>query len=86
MEKDLKELLEEIRKVYKNNNGWKEYKIYIQNELKSLNDDMKDVKKSLSEIKVDIAGLKVKASVWGIMGGMVPALLMIFYLLIRSSL
>lgn len=86
MNKEFQELLEEIKRIYENNNGWRENKVYIKNELKNLKADVKDIKESLSDIKVDIAGLKVKASIWGLMGGMIPVIIMIFYFIIRSSL
>ena len=41
------------------------------NEVKS---DMKALRKSVQQCREDVAGLKVKATVWGMLGGLFPAI------------
>jgi hypothetical protein len=39
----------------------------------------------ITEVRVDIAGLKVKAGVWGLIGGAIPVIVTIaIYLIIRG--
>ena len=83
---DLEKLLEEFKKVAGNSNGWQENKLYIKSMLKDLKKDIESIENKITEIKVDIAGLKVKSGVWGVMGGLIPALMMILYLIFRTKI
>jgi hypothetical protein len=55
-------------------NGWDEWNKHVLIELKRLNLDIKDVNKSLKNIEIEIAMLKVKSSFWGAMGAGVTIL------------
>lgn len=51
------------------NNGWSEWSKHVLIELKRLDADMKTANAQLSEIKLEIAMLKVKSSLWGALSG-----------------
>lgn len=53
-------------------NGWKEWSKYVLKELERLNTCYASTDRRLQQISVDIAMLKVKAGLWGAMGGALP--------------
>lgn len=62
--------------------GWQEWSKFVLKELKRLGDAYEDLTKKvndeLSELKAEVAMLKVKSGVYGLLGGAI--LLLIFYL------
>ena len=65
-------------------NGWEEYKKLVLSELERFNKNQDKFDKKLDKVIIDIATLKVKASIWGALGGMVPILIAIIVWIIRS--
>jgi len=66
-------------------NGWHEYKQLVLRELERLTQEirherqnykqgMSDVYGRLIEVEKEIATLKVRCGIWGLMGGLIPAL------------
>jgi len=53
-------------------NGWDEYQKLVLHELKQLNKKADTNLIEHAAIKEDIAKLKVKSGVWGLIGGMIP--------------
>lgn len=53
-------------------NGWQEYQRLVLYELKAHTDTLGEFGKELTNVKVEIGMLKVKAGLWGLLGGMVP--------------
>jgi hypothetical protein len=43
------------------------------------------LQETVTQIRIDVEGLKVKAGVWGLLGGAIPVLIMITYLLLKES-
>lgn len=62
---------------------WREHRLLIMSEIRSLREDVKDVKASvimlreadLSQIRIDIAMLQVKSGLWGALAGALIGLL-----------
>jgi len=61
--------------------GWDEYRIYILKALERYNEDLDDVRnlqtvivKDLSDVKAQLAGLKVQSGIWGLIAGSLPVL------------
>ena len=54
-------------------NGWPEYRREVMERLQSLREDVKALDGKVDEVRLDMAGLKVKASVWGAIAGAIPA-------------
>ena len=76
-------------RVYKGNtemgeNGWMEYQKLVLHELKQLNDSMTQNSKDHVTMREDIAKLKVKSGVWGLIGGAIPSSIAIIYMLMKS--
>ena len=55
--------------------GWSKYEKMVIDKLDEHNNKFNDIESKLTQIQVDIATLKVKASVWGGLAGLVPVVL-----------
>ena len=62
-------------------NGWSKYEKLVMDKLDEHDDRFGNVEEMLTQVRVDIATLKVKAGLWGGIGGLIPvviALVMVF--------
>ena len=62
-------------------NGWSKYEKLVMDKLDEHDDRFGNVEEMLTQVRVDIATLKVKAGLWGGIGGLIPvviALVMFF--------
>ena len=62
-------------------NGWSKYEKLVMDKLDEHDDRVGNVEEMLTQVRVDIATLKVKAGLWGGIGGLIPvviALVMFF--------
>ena len=59
------------------NNGWSKYEKMVIDKLDDHDDKFNGIEDKLTQIQIDIATLKVKAGVWGGIGGMIPAVIAI---------
>lgn len=63
-------------------NEWNEYQEFVLRELKRLNNNIEKIEDKLDNISKDTVVLKVKAGLWGLLGGAIPILIALgFYLL-----
>ena len=58
-------------------NGWSKYEKMVIEKLDDHDDKFNGIENKLTQIQVDIATLKVKAGVWGGIGGLIPAVIAI---------
>lgn len=65
-----------------NGDGWNEWSRHILAELERLGDLATKQAECLVEIKTDIAALKVRASVWGAVGGAIAAAAVVLWQLL----
>ena len=56
-------------------NGWEQYKRLVLSELERFNRTQDKLNKKLDKVIVDIATLKVKSGLWGLLGGTMPILI-----------
>jgi len=61
----------------------KEY--YVLSELKRLNDCYNRLDEKLDRVCIDIAGLKVKAGMWGLVGGAIPIIIGLGVWVLKTS-
>ena len=66
-----------------NGNDWKEYRRLVLSELERLNAHGERIDKALATISTDITMLKVKAGLWGLLGGLVPVTVMLAVTVLR---
>lgn len=55
--------------------GWKEYQVHVLAELKRLNGSYIGLDEKVDKLCKDIAVLKVKSGIWGLMGGIIPIII-----------
>jgi len=58
-------------------NGWSTDRKVVLYQLSELGGDSKEHGKTLMEIREDIAMLKVKSGVWGLLGGSIPVAILL---------
>ena len=58
-------------------NGWSKYEKMVIDKLDDHDGKFNGIEDKLTQIQVDIATLKVKAGVWGGIGGLIPAVIAI---------
>ena len=59
------------------NDGWSKYEKMVIEKLDDHDQKFTGIEDKLTQIQVDIATLKVKAGVWGGIGGLIPAVIAI---------
>lgn len=61
----------------KENTSWDHYSRLVLTKLDEHEDLLYDINKELINIRVDIGMLKVKAGIWGLLGGIIPGIVTI---------
>jgi hypothetical protein len=67
-------------------NGWDEYKRLVLKELEDIKAGMRRMENKVDENCRRVVGLEVKAGVWGLLGGLIPVIIVMGILLVRSGL
>jgi len=65
-------------------NGWTEYGKLVLNELERHNTLLEALRMDLSNINAEIKMLKLKSSIWGALGGMIPVILAIIVYIVKT--
>ena len=60
-----------------NGNGWDQYQRLVLDKLDSHTGWLKSLTRSVSKVETEISALKVKSGVWGILGGLIPVLVLV---------
>jgi hypothetical protein len=55
-------------------NSWSAYEKLVMNKLDTLEDRVDALDDKLTLVRIDVAGLKVRAGIWGAVAGLIPAL------------
>lgn len=58
-------------------NGWDEWRNHVLSELKENKEDHKTIITKMDGLSLTIAALQVRSGVWGLLGGLVPVLIMV---------
>lgn len=66
-------------------NGWNEWAKHVLAELVRLNDCYEGLRRDMGDLKAEVAGLQVKSGVWGLVGGLIPAVLAIAYIIMSKK-
>ena len=59
--------------------GWREWSKYVLKELERLSAANEESNRRLAKIESNIEGLNIKAGVWGMIAGLIPVAIMIFF-------
>lgn len=65
-------------------NGWPAWGKYVLKELERLNEQMEAINKKVDRLAIEIAMLKVKSGVWGLVGGLIPVAIGVALLVFRG--
>ena len=66
--------------------GWQEWGRHVLAELVRLNNLYEKQSQRIGEVREDIAGLKVKSGLWGLLGGLIPILIALVVALVTRML
>jgi hypothetical protein len=66
-------------------NGWSKSEKMVESYLTDLRIDMKEVKKDLNEMKIELALIKQKAGLWGAISGIVTSVTVLVGSFIKSK-
>lgn len=67
-----------------NENGWPEYKLLVVGELERLSCKLDLIQSDVSKLREEFAGLRVKSSVWGLIGGALPGIAIVLYAILSK--
>ena len=62
---------------------WRDYQKLILHELERMDERLKRVEVQLGEIRTDIALLKLKSGLWGLVAGTLPVIGMVLWSLLK---
>ena len=65
-------------------NGWSKQEKFVLEGMEHLRENQKEIFGKLDTIIVDIATLKVKAGVWGLVGGMISVGVMLIVVIVKG--
>ena len=69
-------------------NGWNVHQKLVLTEISDLKKGQEELKlacqEKLTQILIDIAALKVKSGIWGLIGGLIPVGIFVGYMLLRQ--
>ena len=54
--------------------GWDEWSRFVLKELERLNENTERLQRDIAKVHIEVAGLKVKASTWGGLAGLITVL------------
>lgn len=66
-------------------NGWTEYQRLVMSTLEAHEKKLEGIANALTDIKVELGMLKVKAGVWGLVGGAIPAIAAVLLVLLKHA-
>ena len=66
--------------------NWEEHQMFVLQELKRLNVNIEKVENKLDCISKDTAVLKVKAGLWGLLGGAIPIMIALGIYILKDLL
>jgi len=66
-----------------NEDSWNKYQKLVLTKLEDHDHVLKDITSQLTDIRVDLGQLKVKSGIWGLLGGAIPAISAILFILLK---
>lgn len=65
-------------------NGWTQYQKLVLAELERHSDTLESLEKHLNRVEIEIATLKIRASIWGALGASIPAIGIVLFELLKK--
>lgn len=60
-------------KIEVDTNGWDRWQKYVVNTLEDMKKGQDELYAEITDVRIEVAGLKVKAGIWGALAGVLPA-------------
>jgi hypothetical protein len=57
--------------------SWDNWRAHVLSEIKRMNQNAQTIHNDVLGLRVDIETLKVKSGIWGLLGGMIPVIVLI---------
>lgn len=57
--------------------SWDNWRKHVLSEIKRINENAHTIQEGVLGLKIEIAKLEVKAGVWGLLGGIIPVVVLI---------
>lgn len=67
-------------------NGWGEYRRAVMGKLGMIDSRLEKIETTQIGMREDLAALKVKAGLWGLVGGLIPVLITIGFAMITGRI
>lgn len=67
-----------------NEQGWLKQQVYVLQELKRLGASIDGISEKLTIMRLDITKLNMKSGIWGAVAGMLPAIAILLFILLRG--
>jgi hypothetical protein len=64
--------------------NWSKWENHVLTELKRQNEFAEKTMDVVTKISIELAGLKVKSGVWGLIGGTIPVIVALAFLIIKG--
>lgn len=68
-----------------NNGEWTNYQRLVLSELERHDEHLQQIAKHLTDVKLEIAMLKVKSGVWGALAGLIPVIVLVVVEILRRG-
>ena len=65
-------------------NGWDRHQLLVLDKLDVLAENDKCIDRKITDLRVDVAKLKVKAGIWGLLGGAIPVSVAIILFVLKE--
>ncbi len=69
----------------RDDNGWSAYEKLVMSELRRLREKQDAISLNLTGLCADVSALKVKAGVWGVLGGMFTGGLALVWIFVKGK-
>ncbi len=66
-------------------NGWNEWSKHVLRELVRLNACYETLDTRLNDVRLEIVQLKVKSGIWGLVGGAIPVVVLLAFLILKGT-
>ncbi len=64
-------------------NSWEKWGMHIKLELERFEIAINNMATKIEDLHIDVSALKIKAGVWGLIGGLIPAVILVLIVLLK---
>lgn len=64
-------------------NDWRKWSKHVLLAIERFDKSINNMSDKIENLHIDVSALKIKAGVWGLVGGLIPALIMVLIVLLK---